>query len=139
MHPVSAVLVLFVMCACSYVSFVEILSTKAVEGFAQAGYGQAQAQRYACFAFFAGLMATWLLGKAVQLVSSGATGWRKHRVSRGSSWHTNGSSSNGYLAAEKHECTLKLVCLRLTVQPLMHIPQTKHLVQRLYSCTLYKA
>jgi hypothetical protein len=91
MHLVSAVT--SAMCACSYVSFVEILSTKAVEGFEEAGYGEAQAQRYACFAFFAGLMATWLLGKAVQLVSSCATGWRKHRVSRGSSCSTATSRS----------------------------------------------
>jgi hypothetical protein len=88
-----------VTCTCSYVSFVEILSTKAVEGFGKAGYGEAQAQRYACFAFFAGLMATWLLGKAVELISSCATAWRKHRVSRGSSTTSSRSSRSCHMAS----------------------------------------
>lgn len=72
------------VCVCSYVSFVEILSTKAVAGFQEAGYGAAQARRYACFSFFAGLMATWLLGKLVSLIASAAGAWRKHRVSMAS-------------------------------------------------------
>jgi len=65
---------------CRYISFVEILSTKAVQGFVEAGFGEAQAQRYACFSFFAGLMATWLLGKAVSLIGSASKAWSKHRV-----------------------------------------------------------
>lgn len=64
----------------SYVSFVEILSTKAVAAFEDAGHSSAHAQRYACFSFFAGLMATWLLGKALEGVASAAQAWRKHKV-----------------------------------------------------------
>lgn len=67
--------------ACSYVSFVEILSTKAVSGFQEAGYEDAVARRYACFSFFAGLMVTWLLSKAVSLIPAAAGAWRKRRVS----------------------------------------------------------
>lgn len=70
---------------CSYISFVEILSTKAVGGFQDAGYEPAQARRYACFSFFAGLMATWLMGEVVSLIAQAGGAWRKHRVSPRSS------------------------------------------------------
>lgn len=62
-----------------YVSFVEILSTKAVSGFVDAGYEDAVARRYACFSFFAGLMVTWLLGKAVALLPAAVGACRKRR------------------------------------------------------------
>lgn len=61
-------------------SFVEILSTKAVAGFEEAGFSDAQAQRYACFSFFAGLMSTWLVSKAVGLIGSAATALSKRKV-----------------------------------------------------------
>lgn len=63
-----------------YVSFVEILSTKAVQGFQDAGFNVAQSQRYACFSFFAGLMATWMLSKSLELISTAAKAWQKHKV-----------------------------------------------------------
>lgn len=65
-----------------YISFVEILSTKAVGGFQEAGYEVAQARRYACFSFFAGLMATWLMGKAVSLIGRAGSAWRNNRDAR---------------------------------------------------------
>eukprot|EP00878_Enallax_costatus_P014024 GHUV01014666.1.p1 GENE.GHUV01014666.1~~GHUV01014666.1.p1 ORF type:complete len:381 (+),score=79.70 GHUV01014666.1:623-1765(+) len=47
----------------TYVSFVEIFSTKAVTSFVEAGLSDTEATRYATFAFFTGVIATWLLGK----------------------------------------------------------------------------
>jgi hypothetical protein len=74
-------LIIFAHCSpCSYISFVEILSTKAVQGFQESGLSEAQSQRYACFSFFAGLMATWLLGKALELATKGAAAWQKRKV-----------------------------------------------------------
>ncbi|KAG1672530.1 hypothetical protein FOA52_002839 [Chlamydomonas sp. UWO 241] len=44
-----------------YVSFVEIFTLKAVEGFEQAGYPPNKAYQYATLSFFGGMLMTWLL------------------------------------------------------------------------------
>ncbi|GBF88162.1 zinc transporter [Raphidocelis subcapitata] len=50
----------------TYVSFVEILSTKAIEAFVSAGYSlSAEAPRYATLCFFGGALLTWLLDRLV--------------------------------------------------------------------------
>eukprot|EP00882_Tetradesmus_deserticola_P003764 GHRQ01003979.1.p1 GENE.GHRQ01003979.1~~GHRQ01003979.1.p1 ORF type:complete len:417 (+),score=139.42 GHRQ01003979.1:220-1470(+) len=50
-----------------YVSFVEI-TNKAVIAFADAGLPDHEAARYATFSFFLGVVATWLLGRLVDLL-----------------------------------------------------------------------
>jgi len=49
-----------------YVSFAEIFTIKAIEGFLEEGHSDAEAQRYATFCFFAGIVFTVLLDKFVQ-------------------------------------------------------------------------
>jgi len=51
-----------------YVSFGEIFLVKSVDGFADAGYGDDAAMRYATFCFFAGLLITALLNGIVHLI-----------------------------------------------------------------------
>jgi hypothetical protein len=88
---------------------VEILSTKAVGGFQDAGYEVAQARRYACFSFFAGLMATWLMGKAVSLIGRAGSAWRNNRVSTlssskcGSLQSAAGYRANNDACIEEHK------------------------------------
>ncbi|KAF6263885.1 zinc permease family [Scenedesmus sp. NREL 46B-D3] len=54
-----------------YVSFVEI-TNKAVIAFADAGLPEHEAARYATFSFFLGVVATWLLGRLVDLLATAA-------------------------------------------------------------------
>lgn len=52
----------------TYVSFVEIFSTKAVEAFQSGGFSQAEGARYAALCFFGGAAFTWLLDKVVHFL-----------------------------------------------------------------------
>jgi ZIP family zinc transporter len=54
-----------------FISFVEILSIKAVEGFAEAGYTDAQAYIFANFAFFCGIAITMVLDLIVHKLMAG--------------------------------------------------------------------
>jgi hypothetical protein len=51
-----------------YVSFVEIFSAKAVDGFEAAGYTPEEATRYATLCFFGGMVVIWLLDKLVHAI-----------------------------------------------------------------------
>ena len=51
-----------------YISFVEILSIKAVEGFGDAGYSDAESKRYSTLLFFGGMLITFLLDILVHLL-----------------------------------------------------------------------
>lgn len=66
---------------------VEILATKAVGGFVEAGLSQVEAVRYATFAFFAGIAATWVLGKLVHALAHMGAVLRKRRVRQGVGRH----------------------------------------------------
>lgn len=63
-----------------YVSFVEIFGAKAIAAFVEAGLPENEATRYATFAFFTGVIATWLLGKLTHCMAHVAVSVRKHKV-----------------------------------------------------------
>ncbi|KAG1669266.1 hypothetical protein FOA52_003304 [Chlamydomonas sp. UWO 241] len=44
-----------------YVSFVEIFTSKSIQGFERAGFPANKAYQYATLSFFAGMLITWLL------------------------------------------------------------------------------
>merc|ERR1719172_511525 len=51
-----------------YISFVEIFSIKAVEGFEDAGHTREEAKRYSTLLFFGGMLITFLLDVLVHLL-----------------------------------------------------------------------
>lgn len=97
-----------------YVSFVEILGIKAISSFIDAGFTANEASRYATFAFFTGVTATWVLGKFTHWLAHIADLLQRHKVSRAgkdASWTmkiSNNSLQDLLNAVENHRLRLLL-------------------------------